>query len=100
MISFPGVVALSYALLVASGALFLPNGVESYVSMIQSFDLSRASIFIIKVLLGAPFAFHYANGIRYCAWNAGKWLALKDVYATAQKAFIATGVLTVLFAFL
>ncbi|CAH2035957.1 unnamed protein product, partial [Iphiclides podalirius] len=94
------VVVLSYALLLSAGALFLPNGVESYVSMIQSFDLSRSSIFVIKALLGAPFAFHYANGIRYCAWNAGKWLALKDVYATAQKAFIVTGVLTFLFALL
>ncbi|XP_068618831.1 succinate dehydrogenase cytochrome b560 subunit, mitochondrial-like [Battus philenor] len=95
-----GVIVLSYTLLLAFGTLFLPNGIDSYVSMIQSLDLSRLVIFLIKIILGAPFVYHYFNGIRYCAWNAGKWLALTDVFETAKKSFILTAVFTVLFAFL
>lgn len=38
-----------YAIILAGGALFLTNGIETYVSVIQSLDLSRPSIFIIKV---------------------------------------------------
>ncbi|KPJ10277.1 Succinate dehydrogenase cytochrome b560 subunit, mitochondrial [Papilio machaon] len=92
-----GVIVLSYAILVAFGSLFLPNGIDSYVSMIQSLDMGTFTIILLKMILGAPFAYHYFNGIRYCAWNAGKWLAMKDVYETARKSFILTAVFTVLF---
>lgn len=86
--------------MLSGGSLFLSNGVETYVSMIQSLDLSRPLIFIIKLTFGAPFVYHYFNGIRFCMWNAGRWLAMKDVYETARKSFTATAVVTVLFAFL
>ncbi|XP_050360671.1 succinate dehydrogenase cytochrome b560 subunit, mitochondrial-like [Nymphalis io] len=95
-----GIIVTFYALLLSGGSLFLSNGVETYVSMIQSLDLSRPLIFIIKIILGAPFVYHYFNGIRFCMWNAGRWLAMKDVYETARKSFIATAVVTLLFALL
>ncbi|XP_059059918.1 succinate dehydrogenase cytochrome b560 subunit, mitochondrial-like [Achroia grisella] len=95
-----GAVTSLYALLVAGGTLFLSNGVESYVSAIQSLDLSSPSIFLIKLIMGAPFAYHYLCGIRFCAWNAGKWLAMKDVYATAQKCIILATIVTIFFAIL
>ncbi|XP_013136552.1 PREDICTED: succinate dehydrogenase cytochrome b560 subunit, mitochondrial-like [Papilio polytes] len=95
-----GVVVLTYAIMVAFGSLFLPNGIDSYVSMIQSLNMGTFTIILLKMLLGAPFVYHYFNGIRYCAWNAGKWLALKDVYETAKKSFILTAVFTVLFSLL
>ncbi|XP_045509854.1 succinate dehydrogenase cytochrome b560 subunit, mitochondrial-like [Colias croceus] len=93
-----GTIVTFYALMFACGSLFLSNGIETYVSMIQSLDLSRPLIFLIKLSLGAPFAFHYLNGIRFCLWNAGKLLSIKEVYDSANKVFIATAVLSVLFA--
>lgn len=93
-----GIIITFYGLLLACGSLFLSNGVETYVSMIQSLDLSRPLIFIIKIILGAPFVYHYFNGIRFCMWNAGRWLDMKDVYATARKSFVATAVVTLIFA--
>ncbi|XP_064076511.1 succinate dehydrogenase cytochrome b560 subunit, mitochondrial-like [Vanessa tameamea] len=93
-----GIIITFYALLLSGGSLFLSNGVETYVSMIQSLDLNRLSIFIIKIIVGAPFVYHYFNGIRFCMWNAGRWLAMKDVYETARKSFIATVVVTLIFA--
>lgn len=93
-----GIIITFYGLLLACGSLFLSNGVETYVSMIQSLDLSRPLIFIIKIILGVPFVYHYFNGIRFCMWNAGRWLEMKDVYATAKKSFVATAVVTLIFA--
>ncbi|KAM3969020.1 uncharacterized protein ACR2FA_003237 [Aphomia sociella] len=87
-----GTMTTFYALLLAGGSLFLSNGIECYVSAIQSLDLSRPTIFLIKIILGAPFAYHYFCGIRFCAWNAGKWLAMSDVYGTAKKCFILTAI--------
>ncbi|XP_026761628.2 succinate dehydrogenase cytochrome b560 subunit, mitochondrial-like [Galleria mellonella] len=95
-----GTITTVYALLLAGGTLFLSNGIESYVSAIQSLDLSRPSIFVIKFILGAPFAYHYFCGIRYCAWNAGKWLAMKDVYATAYKSVVLAAIVALFFAIL
>ncbi|XP_034839240.1 succinate dehydrogenase cytochrome b560 subunit, mitochondrial-like [Maniola hyperantus] len=95
-----GLIVTAYAVLMAFGSLFLSNGVETYVSIIQSLDLSRPSIFVIKMILGAPFVYHYFNGIRFCMWNAGKWLDMKEVYSTARTSFIATAVVTVLFTLL
>ncbi|OWR54272.1 putative succinate dehydrogenase [Danaus plexippus plexippus] len=92
-----GMIITFYALLLSSGSLFLSNGVETYVSIIQSFDFSLPMVFIIKMMLGAPFVYHYFNGIRFVMWNAGKWLSIKEVYDSAKKSFVATAVLTLLF---
>ncbi|XP_021208214.1 succinate dehydrogenase cytochrome b560 subunit, mitochondrial isoform X2 [Bombyx mori] len=95
-----GTLLAAYALLLSGATLFLPNGIETYVSIIQSLDLSKTTIFILKLLVGLPFGFHYFNGIRYCMFNLGKWLSLKDVYATAYLTFVLTGVIVIFFAFL
>ncbi|KAL4717747.1 hypothetical protein ACJJTC_000896 [Scirpophaga incertulas] len=95
-----GTILTCYAIMLSGGALFLSNGVDTYVSMIQSLDLSWLSRFIIKIILGMPFTFHYFCGIRFCAWNAGKWLNMKEVYSTAHKSLILTGALAALFALL
>ncbi|XP_045531114.1 succinate dehydrogenase cytochrome b560 subunit, mitochondrial-like [Pieris brassicae] len=93
-----GMILTFYALVLSCGTLFLSNGVETYVSIIQSLDLSRPMIFLIKLSLGAPFAFHYFNGIRFCLWNACKMLSIKEVNDSAKKVYIGTAVLSVLFA--
>ncbi|XP_030040308.2 succinate dehydrogenase cytochrome b560 subunit, mitochondrial [Manduca sexta] len=95
-----GSILTFYALLLSGGTLFLSNGVETYVTIIQSLDLSRMSLFVIKILLGAPFCFHYCNGMRYCMWTLGKMLAMKDVYDTSYKSMVAAAVLSILFALL
>lgn len=94
----PGSILTFYALSLACGSLFLSNGVETYVSMIQSLHMGRMTIFIIKIILGAPFAYHYFNGIRYVIWNTAKFLEVKQVYDTSKKATMAAVVATILFA--
>ncbi|XP_075990587.1 succinate dehydrogenase cytochrome b556 subunit-like [Anticarsia gemmatalis] len=93
-----GVVVASYAVLLAFGALFLSNGVETYVSIIQSLNLGFFSTFILKLILGFPWSFHYCNGIRWTAFNSLRWLELPQVRASAMKAVQASIIMTVLFA--
>nr|XP_053624875.1 succinate dehydrogenase cytochrome b560 subunit, mitochondrial-like [Plodia interpunctella] len=95
-----GVVATFYAIVLSTGALFLSNGVDSIVSAIQSLEMGRFSVFIIKLILGAPFAFHYFNGVRFVAFNMGKFFMKKEVYGSAHKAIIASVVLTIVFSIL
>lgn len=97
---FSGAILSFYTLLLSGGSLFLTNGIDSYVSAIQSLDLSRPMIFLIKFLIGLPFSYHYFIGIRFAMWNAGKWLELKDAYASAKKAIVLGGVVAFLFAML
>ncbi|XP_035433145.1 succinate dehydrogenase cytochrome b560 subunit, mitochondrial-like [Spodoptera frugiperda] len=93
-----GCVLTFYAFSLAVGALFFSNGVESYVSMIQSLGLGYISTVVIKLILGFPFAYHYFNAIRYVIWNMAKMLDMKSVYQTASQAAIAAVVLAFLFA--
>lgn len=98
LVSISGCVLTFYAFSLAVGALFFSNGVESYVSMIQSLGLGYISTVVIKLILGFPFAYHYFNAIRYVIWNMAKMLDMKSVYQTASQAAIAAVVLAFLFA--
>ncbi|RVE50490.1 hypothetical protein evm_004819 [Chilo suppressalis] len=95
-----GTTLTCYALLLSGGTLFLSNGIDTYVSMIQSLDLSRSTVFLLKILLGLPFCYHYFCGIRFCAWNAGKWLDMKTVYSSAWTSMTLAAGLSLLFALL
>lgn len=99
LLYFTGVILTFYAVLLSGGTLFLSNGIETYVSMIQSLDLSTTSIMLLKLCMGSPFPFHYFNAIRFIGWNAGKFYTLKEAYVSARYAIIAACVLNVLFAF-
>ncbi|KAF9416108.1 hypothetical protein HW555_006431 [Spodoptera exigua] len=88
-----GAILTFYAFSLAFGALFLSNGVETYVSMIQSLNLGRLTTFLVKIILGLPFAYHYFNAMRYIIWNTARMLDIKKVYETARQAAIAAVVL-------
>ncbi len=41
--------------------------------------------------------YHFCNGIRHLAWDAGKGFELPDMHRSGRLVFIATGVLTIVF---
>jgi succinate dehydrogenase / fumarate reductase cytochrome b subunit len=53
----------------------------------------------LLVLFGFTVAlfYHFCNGIRHLAWDAGKGFELPDMHRSGTVVFIATGVLTILF---
>ncbi|KAJ8588129.1 cytochrome b560 subunit of succinate dehydrogenase [Rhizopogon salebrosus TDB-379] len=48
-----------------------------------------------KVLLAAPFSFHFWNGLRHLSWDMGKFLSLKGAYRAGYAVLGATAVSTV-----
>ncbi|XP_063381770.1 succinate dehydrogenase cytochrome b560 subunit, mitochondrial-like [Cydia fagiglandana] len=93
-----GSILTFYAIVLSGGALFLSNGIDSIVSMIQSLNLNSFFILILKIILGLPFGYHYFCGIRFCLFNIGKIMDKASLYQTGYQAIIAGGILAVLVA--
>jgi succinate dehydrogenase / fumarate reductase cytochrome b subunit len=41
--------------------------------------------------------YHFCNGIRHLAWDAGKGFELPEMHRNGKTVFVATAVLTILF---
>lgn len=82
------------------GALVLPHDISHYISLIESMNLSAATIFTAKFLLAAPFGYHFANGIRHLFWDTARGLTIKEVYTSGYAmlalSFVITAVLAAL----
>ncbi|KAG1719375.1 cytochrome b subunit of succinate dehydrogenase, Sdh3p [Suillus occidentalis] len=48
-----------------------------------------------KLILAAPFTFHFWNGLRHLSWDTGKFLSLKGAYRAGYAVLGATAVSTV-----
>lgn len=60
----------------------LPHDISHYISIIESMNLSPATLLFAKFCLAAPFGYHLANGIRHLYWDTAKGLTIKEVYTT------------------
>lgn len=87
-----------YATALGVGALVLPNDISHYITMIEGLNLSPATLFIAKVLIAAPFGYHFANGIRHLYWDTAKGLSIKEVYSTGYTMLAGAAVLTLILA--
>ncbi|KAG2345370.1 cytochrome b subunit of succinate dehydrogenase, Sdh3p [Suillus weaverae] len=48
-----------------------------------------------KLILAAPFTFHFWNGLRHLSWDMGKFLSLKGAYRAGYAVLGATAISTV-----
>lgn len=76
----------------------LPHDVSHYITMIESLNLSPATIFLAKAVLATPFGYHFANGIRHLYWDTARGLSMKEVYATGYAMLAGTIAFTLLLA--
>ena len=65
-------------------------------SVIQAFFASWIGLLILFGFTVALF-YHFCNGIRHLAWDAGKRLELPDMHRNGKLVFVATIILTVVF---
>lgn len=77
-------------------ALLLPHG--ALPTLIDFIHNHGALLFLAKLGLSVPFAFHFSNGIRHLLWDLGKFLTLKEVYMTGYGVLASTAVLGLIFA--
>lgn len=87
-----------YSLMLASGALFLSNGIDTYVSMIQSLNLSSTSVFLLKLIIGYPFSYHYFIGLRFVGFSLNKLVDIKSALKTAKICIVLSVIGSFLFA--
>ena len=65
-------------------------------SVIQAFFASWIGLLILFGFTVALF-YHFCNGIRHLAWDAGKGFELPDMHRNGKLVFAATIILTVVF---
>lgn len=94
-----GMALTAYMAALGIGGLVLPHDLSYYVDVIQAWQLSSGTITAAKFVLSYPFTFHLVNGIRHLAWDTGRGLKMKDVYASGYAtlgiAAIAAAVISV-----
>ncbi|CAG9562390.1 unnamed protein product [Danaus chrysippus] len=95
---FAGMILSGYATVLGVGALVLPNDISHYITMIEGLNLSPATLFLAKVLIAAPFGYHFANGIRHLYWDTAKGLSIKEVYSTGYTMLAGAAALTLILA--
>lgn len=93
-----GLVLAGYASALGLGALCLPNDISHYIAIIESLNLSPATLFLGKALLASPLGYHFANGIRHLYWDTAKGLTIKEVYATGYAMLATSVVITLILA--
>uniref|UniRef100_A0A6M2DEE4 Putative succinate dehydrogenase cytochrome b subunit n=1 Tax=Xenopsylla cheopis TaxID=163159 RepID=A0A6M2DEE4_XENCH len=77
-----GIALTGYAVVLGLGALVMPHDFAHYATMIEGLQLSAPCLMSIKFVLAYPFAYHMVNGVRHLAWDAAKFLTIKEVYST------------------
>lgn len=88
----------AYASALGIGALVLPNDISHYISIVESMNLSPASLFLLKFLIASPLGYHFANGIRHLYWDTAKGLSIKEVYTTGYAMLGAAALITFILA--
>lgn len=73
----------------AATSLLIPSTFPQFVSTLQDLHLSPSLIFATKLALSWSFFYHFFNGIRHLAWDAGYGFELKNLY---QSGYIVLGV--------
>ncbi|XP_071452936.1 succinate dehydrogenase cytochrome b556 subunit-like [Hetaerina americana] len=77
-----GIILSTMAYGIGIGTLLLPNNIPHYVDWLASCHLNSAFLYICKVGIAFPLAYHYCNGIRHLAWDYGLGFKIKDLYMT------------------
>ncbi|XP_072932535.1 succinate dehydrogenase cytochrome b560 subunit, mitochondrial-like [Epargyreus clarus] len=93
-----GIVLSAYASALGIGALMLPHDISHYISIVESMNLSPATIFLAKFILASPLGYHFANGIRHLYWDTAKGLTIKEVYSTGYAMLAAATAITLFLA--
>ncbi|XP_075975203.1 succinate dehydrogenase cytochrome b560 subunit, mitochondrial-like [Anticarsia gemmatalis] len=93
-----GIMLSGYFSALGIGALVLPHDISHYISIIESMNLSPATLFLAKVVLAAPFGYHFANGVRHLYWDTAKGLAMKEIYTTSYGIMGLAAVITLVLA--
>uniref|UniRef100_A0A2A4IX83 Uncharacterized protein n=1 Tax=Heliothis virescens TaxID=7102 RepID=A0A2A4IX83_HELVI len=93
-----GMILSGYFSVLGIGALVLPHDISHYIAIIESLNLSPATLFLGKFLLAAPVGYHLANGVRHLFWDMAKGLTIKEVYSSGYTMLAASVIISLILA--
>ncbi|XP_063698121.1 succinate dehydrogenase cytochrome b560 subunit, mitochondrial-like [Culicoides brevitarsis] len=80
---FTGIMLTGWGMIMGYGSLILPHDISYYLTAFENLHWSAPAVFALKYsLMAFPFAYHSLNGLRHLSWDAGKNLAMSQVYST------------------
>ncbi|XP_023232802.1 succinate dehydrogenase cytochrome b560 subunit, mitochondrial-like [Centruroides sculpturatus] len=82
----------------AVGTLLLPSNYPHYIEWLSSLHISPL-ISVVKFGLAWSFFFHYFNGIRHLAWDAGYGFELSNLYKSGYAVLGLSTILSLLVLF-
>lgn len=71
-----------YTVLLGAAAVGLECPLEHYIEQLRCAEIGAGCIYSLKFLLAFPISYHFWNGIRHLLWDTGKFLTIREVYAT------------------
>ncbi|KAH1022614.1 hypothetical protein HUJ04_011992 [Dendroctonus ponderosae] len=77
-----GMVLTGYTVLFSMAAVYLDCPLEHYIEQLRCAEIGFGSIYALKFLIAFPLTYHFWNGIRHLIWDTGKFLTIREVYAT------------------
>lgn len=77
-----GIVLAGYAMLFSMASLVLECPIDYWIDQLRCAELGPPIIMALKFALAFPLSYHFFNGIRHLLWDTGKFLSIKEVYAT------------------
>ncbi|GFO30038.1 hypothetical protein PoB_005654300 [Plakobranchus ocellatus] len=79
--------------------LCLPGSFAENLEYVKQLSLGPAIIIAFKYVLAFPVVYHFLNGIRHLAWDAGYGFGLKTLYKSGYFVMALTAVVTTYFVF-
>ncbi|EEZ99263.1 Succinate dehydrogenase cytochrome b560 subunit, mitochondrial-like Protein [Tribolium castaneum] len=85
-----GMMLAGYAIMWGTGAVVLPDTIPHYLDALQQAHVGGFVLSMGKFMLAFPMCYHFWNGIRHLAWDLGRFLTIKEVYATGYAMLALT----------
>nr|KAG5688276.1 hypothetical protein BaRGS_007916 [Batillaria attramentaria] len=79
--------------------LALPGDFTHYLELVKNMALGPVIIYGFKLILAFPVTYHFLNGIRHLAWDAGVGFGLSTLYKTGYFVMGLTALVTAYFVF-
>ncbi|CAH1118743.1 unnamed protein product [Phaedon cochleariae] len=79
---FTGMTLSAYTIALGLTAAASPELIPNAIENLECLQLGELAISALKFTLAFPLTYHFWNGIRHLIWDTGKFLTIREVYAT------------------
>ncbi|XP_056648522.1 succinate dehydrogenase cytochrome b560 subunit, mitochondrial-like [Diorhabda sublineata] len=77
-----GMALAFYTIAFGLTAAAAPESISEYIDAVECMELGKPVLSGLKFMLAFPMTYHFWNGIRHLLWDSGRFLTIREVYAT------------------